>query len=137
MGWLTVIVSFAFLLLMVKHQFQGLRNDFYFIRILDLIIKTGIFTFLIGTFGRIFSRVDYKWKNVLREFGNMTYSIYMIHVSISIFMILLFNQHGIEFYNSNSFFILYLVGTCLLGYLIYRFFELPVQSWIRVKIKNL
>jgi len=136
-GWLTVILGFAFLLIMAKYQLPELRNNFYFIRILDLMIKTGVFTFLIGSFSRIFSRVDFNWKNILREIGNMTYSIYMIHVSICILMILLFNQHGIEFYNNNLFFLLYLVFTCLLGYLFYRFFELPVQNWIRFKIKNL
>jgi len=136
-GWLTVILSFAFLLIMAKYQLPELRNNFYFIRILDLMIKTGVFTFLIVSFSRIFSRVDFNWKNILREMGNMTYSIYMIHVSICILMILLFNQHGIEFYNNNLFFLLYLVFTCLLGYLFYRFFELPVQNWIRFKIKNL
>jgi peptidoglycan/LPS O-acetylase OafA/YrhL len=136
-GWLTVILSFAFLLIMAKYQLPELRNNFYFIRILDLMIKTGVFTFLIVSFSRIFSRVDFNWKNILREMGNMTYSIYMIHVSICILMILLFNQHVIEFYNNNLFFLLYLVFTCLLGYLFYRFFELPVQNWIRFKIKNL
>jgi hypothetical protein len=39
-GWLTVILSFAFLLIMAKYQLPELRNNFYFIRILDLMIKT-------------------------------------------------------------------------------------------------
>jgi peptidoglycan/LPS O-acetylase OafA/YrhL len=135
-GWLTLILGIAFLFLIAKYQFPRVRNNFYLIRIIDLVIKAGVFTFIIGIFGRIFSRVDSKGKKFFREVGNMTYSVYMIHVSICIILVLFFYQRGITFFNSNLFLVLYIAGTCLMGFLVYRFFELPVQNWIRNKIKN-
>lgn len=133
-GWLTLaaVVSIGFLAF--KYCVPAIRNNFYAIRIIDLAIKTGIFIILILFFSQLFFHTSSRVKKFLRELGNMTYAVYMIHVSVSITLILLFYSYGITFFNTKLFFVSYLGVTSILGYTIYRLFELPVQEFIRKRL---
>ena len=70
--------------------------------------------------------------SIIKIFGNMTYSSYLIHFPLQFLIILIFSYTGNELplYN-NIFFISYLVLTLMLSYLAYYFFEKPVQKKIR------
>jgi peptidoglycan/LPS O-acetylase OafA/YrhL len=135
--WLVFILIITIILFILKYQLLNYSGSYYLIRILNLLIKSGVFTILIISFGRIFSGVGVLGKRILREIGNMTYSIYMIHFSISLILILIFYHMGFDFFNNTYFFVIYLFSSCLIGYFIYKFFELPTQNWIRNKIKNI
>lgn len=64
--------------------------------------------------------------------GNMTYSSYLLHFPIQLIMVLGFAIRGlpIPLYDV-TFFMVYLATTLLASYLIYRYFEAPMQNLVR------
>lgn len=83
----------------------------------------------------IFSQDFIKNKficNIIKIFGNMTYSSYLIHfpLQFSIILILSYLDINIPFY-SNYFLLFYLGLVLSISYLIYYYFELPIQNKIR------
>lgn len=64
--------------------------------------------------------------------GNMTYSSYLLHFPIQLIMVLGFAIRGlpIPLYDV-TFFVVYLATTLLASYLIYRYFEAPLQNLVR------
>jgi peptidoglycan/LPS O-acetylase OafA/YrhL len=75
-------------------------------------------------------------KKIIIIFGNMTYSIYLIHFPIQLIISLYFRytNQKIPYYN-NIFFILYLVITLIISFYLYYFFELKMQNFIRKNFK--
>lgn len=68
--------------------------------------------------------------------GNMTYSSYLIHFPIQLLVALYFlNVEQNIPYNSQLFFIIFILITLFLSYFTYKYFELPVQNFIRNKMK--
>lgn len=69
---------------------------------------------------------------LLEAAGNMTYSSYLLHFPIQIFIALGFAivRHPIPFYDE-LFFAAFVVATLLASYLTYRYFEAPAQTLIR------
>ncbi len=71
-------------------------------------------------------------RNILEAAGNMTYSSYLIHFPIQLAIALLYHcaRKEIPVY-SGLFFILYMMTTLVVSYVIYRYFEKPAQAFIR------
>ncbi len=71
-------------------------------------------------------------KNALEAAGNMTYSSYLNHFPIQLAIALLYHcaRKEIPIY-SGLFFILYMMTTLVVSYVIYRYFEKPAQAFIR------
>ena len=69
-----------------------------------------------------------------KNFGDLSYTIYLIHVPLQILIIFINNKiFNIEF-NSNFFFIFYFLLIFIISYLVYKYYELPFKIIIRRKI---
>jgi peptidoglycan/LPS O-acetylase OafA/YrhL len=66
--------------------------------------------------------------------GNLTYSSYLIHFPIQLFIALLFSYANltIPFY-SPTFFLSFLIASLIAAYFIYEYFEKPMQNRLRKK----
>lgn len=78
-----------------------------------------------------------KIKFFCKSFGDLTYSLYLVHVPIQITIILLFSFFEISgtFFLSNVFFILYFLITFLIAHASFKFYELPLNNLLRKKFK--
>jgi peptidoglycan/LPS O-acetylase OafA/YrhL len=74
-------------------------------------------------------------QKIIEVAGNMTYSSYLIHFPLQLFIALCFlnTEQKIPYY-STAFFIGFMSVTLLLSYYIYRLLELPAQNFIRRKL---
>lgn len=78
-----------------------------------------------------------RFNKFIENCGNMTYASYLIHFPLQIIIILLyFYIHEIIPYYSGTFFVLYLALTLIFSFFIYKYFEKPVQDYIRQKLLN-
>jgi peptidoglycan/LPS O-acetylase OafA/YrhL len=68
--------------------------------------------------------------------GNMTYSSYLIHFPIQLSTILFLRSSNtpVPLYEA-GFFVAYLSAVLLAAYLLYRFFEMPAQAFIRARFR--
>jgi peptidoglycan/LPS O-acetylase OafA/YrhL len=73
-----------------------------------------------------------KAQKLIEALGNMTYSSYLIHFPLQLLIVLIFSSFDakVPLYD-NSFFLEFFAMTIGLSYLVYRFFEKPMQSAIR------
>lgn len=80
--------------------------------------------------------VHSKVQKVVEAAGNMTYSSYLIHFPIQITIALFFtySNQSIPFYSLN-FFIAFIAATLVASFMIYRYFEMPAQAYIRNRFK--
>tara|TARA_B100000780_G_scaffold277736_1_gene249172 strand:- start:2122 stop:3186 length:1065 start_codon:yes stop_codon:yes gene_type:complete len=90
-----------------------------------------------------FSIIDEFIKNKkIRYFfqigGNLTYSLYLLHISVQIFIIMSINKLNIEesIYLSNYFLIFYVSIMILISYFSFRVYEKPLNILIRKKFNN-
>lgn len=104
-------------------------------RIVDLIIKLNFSVALIVLFVRVFSPVSSKIKGIFMQLGNITCSVYMIHISLQLILIYFFFDKGTVFFNTELFFAFYIFISLVLGFLVYQLFELPAQKFFRSFIK--
>ena len=77
-----------------------------------------------------------KLKLFVKYLGNLTYGIYLLHIPLQIFLIVLVEKNNFEissFALSNSFFILNFSLIIIIAQISYFKFELPVQKLIRKK----
>jgi peptidoglycan/LPS O-acetylase OafA/YrhL len=77
-------------------------------------------------------------KLYLKDLGNLTYSLYLIHVPIQITIVLLFSffEISVTYFLSKIFFILYFLFTFLVAKYSFKFYEFPLNNFIRKKFKN-
>ena len=68
----------------------------------------------------------------VRVFSNSTYAIYLIHFPLQLLLACLFTYTAqpVPFY-SPWFFVVFMLGTVALSLGINRFYEQPVQAWLR------
>ena len=84
--------------------------------------------------------IEFYFKNLGKKFkifGDMSYTIYLVHIPLQIVIIFINKKiFNIDF-NSNYFFILYILLNYVISYLLYKYYELPLKIFIRKKlIKN-
>jgi peptidoglycan/LPS O-acetylase OafA/YrhL len=77
-------------------------------------------------------------KSFFKSFGNLTYSLYLIHVPVQITIILLFSffELSVTILLSKIFFILYFLITFLIAYCSFKFYEFPLNNLLREKLIN-
>jgi hypothetical protein len=84
--------------------------------------------------------IEFYFKNLGKKFkifGDMSYTIYLVHIPLQIVIIFINKKiFNIDF-NSNYFFILYILLNYVISYLLYKYYELPLKMVIRKNlIKN-
>ena len=126
---------FLILSYILRFYNPNLQNIFELKRIVDTIIKITFAIILIVFFIRIFRSVPNKIRSIFMLLGNITYSVYMIHISVQLILVLLFFDRGAIFFNTELFFVLYIIYSLIFGLLIYYLFELPAQIFFRSFIK--
>ncbi len=126
-----VILSGTILLLLLKYKTPVLPGNAYIIRSFDCFIKIQLAVIIALFFSKGFASVTGTVKSILREMGNMTYAVYMIHISVEMILVILFFEKGRLFFNSPVFFFSYITGLSVMGILCYRLFEMPVQNYLR------
>lgn len=77
-------------------------------------------------------------KKYLDIFGNLTYSMYLLHIPTMLFIILIFYSFKIsdKLFLNNYFFLIYISLILLLSFLSYKFFEKPFNKGLRKKFLN-
>lgn len=134
--------SGVLIFLFYKSRNNSTINMLFFISVFLLIISFignfKIFIFcpaLVLFFISIEDNLKNKKLNFLFEkIGNMTYSMYLIHVPAQMIICLIFGFLGYyNIYLSKLFLIMYLSIIFLFSFLIYRFFENPLNLFIRKK----
>ena len=75
-------------------------------------------------------------QKIIEAVGNMTYSSYLIHFPLQLIIALycLWTQQAIP-RHSTLFFAGFMLGTLVVSYYVYRFFEMPVQASIRKRFR--
>jgi len=68
--------------------------------------------------------------------GNITYSVYLLHIPVQIAVLLLMNAWGVDraIANQSWFFLSFIAVMCGLATASYRFFELPMRRWVRRRL---
>ncbi len=75
-------------------------------------------------------------QRVIEAAGNMTYSSYLIHFPIQLMVVIMSSHMGWRIPHYSPWLLGgYLATTLAAAYLIYRFFEMPAQAFIRSKFK--
>lgn len=120
----------------IKYETDWLPQNIYIVKAFDCIIKLIISFCIVVIFCKMFSSANSRIQKIARTIGNMTYAIYMLHFSIQLVFMLWFYNNGYSFFNNETFFITYILIAITVGYLSYRFFELPVQILLRQMNKN-
>jgi peptidoglycan/LPS O-acetylase OafA/YrhL len=78
-----------------------------------------------------------KFRKIIEILGNMTYSSYLIHFPVQLFISLFCLYFNIKInYYSNYFFMIYIFLILFLSYLIFKNFEDPLKKIIRKKFLN-
>jgi len=82
------------------------------------------------------SKIDLP-RNITKKIeilGNLTYSSYLIHFPIQLFIALLFSYANLKIpFYSPTFFLSYLIASLIAAYFIYEHFEKPMQNILRNK----
>ena len=69
--------------------------------------------------------------------GDISLSVYLIHVPIQFIILMYFNINEIPLiYNSNWLFIFYIFCVITLGWLLHITVEMPAQSWLRLRMQR-
>ena len=93
-----------------------------------------LFTILVTlSFLVLFKHRSFDWipNKYFQFLGNMTYSMYLIHFPIQLTIYLLYRPKSYDMFLSTSFFFMYFIALFLLARIVYTYFELPVQNYIR------
>ena len=126
-----LMCCFISIFVLLLHYIPILKTQEKIDRIIQCVIKLSITVIIIVIFSMLFRNSNKKFRNILRELGNMTYAIYMVHIALQIILVLIFFKNGLNFFSSNTFFISYIVIAGILGFLTYRYFEMPIQNILR------
>ena len=83
----------------------------------------------------LFAQIKLKnseFINILKIFGNLTYSSYLIHIPIQIVIVMALSYLNVEIpFYSNFFFLFYLITILLLSRVTFCYFEKPIQDKLR------
>lgn len=100
-------------------------------RMINCYIQLNVAFIIVAAFLFAFDNIGKVNQKLFRLLGNVTYSTYMIHISMQMILTMAFHDYGRAFYFNKVFFIVYLLITCLLGLLVFKFFEAPAQNYLR------
>lgn len=123
-----LIVNFLLSMLITKNV--HLKNE-YLQRILNCIFELNISVLIITIFSIIFNKSNFRFQKFSRYLGNMTYSIYMIHISLQLILVILFYNKGHSYFLTEIFFIKYISICLFISFFIYKYYEKKVQNILR------
>jgi peptidoglycan/LPS O-acetylase OafA/YrhL len=80
----------------------------------------------------------FSFKNLFKILGNLTYSLYLLHFPLQLFIILVFNIFLISssIFISKYFFFIFFIVLFVISYLSYKFYEYPLNKLIRSKFSS-
>ncbi len=131
-----VRIAMALLLLVIFLKWNSNYTQQSVIDRLSIIyMQVSIAAFVVVAFMFMFKNVNERIQRMFRHIGNMTYSVYLIHISIQLILILLFYERGRHFFMNTSFFFIYIAVCCVLGHLAFTYIERPVQVFLRKRLK--
>lgn len=94
-----------------------------------------VWTFWIVLLFSFPASVPPRLASLFTGLGNLTYSVYMIHVPVQLAILLAVKMSGVRemasLAGTRTFFCLYLLGLLALSSAVYRFFELPAKKILR------
>lgn len=133
-----VIVYYANLL--IKDKKKLITLSFFFV----IISFVGNFKINIFTPGIILFFISMEYliksekKKMLDFFGNLTYSMYLLHIPTMLVIILIFFNFNLndQIFLNNYFFIFYILIIIIISCFTFYFFEKPLNNYIRKKILN-
>jgi peptidoglycan/LPS O-acetylase OafA/YrhL len=146
--------EFATLKMMTKNRARFNRNLILSIlslmAILFLTYKLNIFRFknytfvllillpVILYFAPIKIEIDKRVTSFINGVGNLTYSSYLTHFPIQLLIVnwFAYHQRSIPFYEA-WFFVLYIFTVFIVSFFTFRFFEIPIQKYLRSKMLSL
>ena len=81
---------------------------------------------------------SFKFKFVFQWIGNSTYSIYLWHLPIQVFILFIFEYFNLnrEIFNSESIFIGWIILMLIVGRMSYLLIEKPLQNKIRERLEK-
>jgi peptidoglycan/LPS O-acetylase OafA/YrhL len=133
-----IIFSFMFfclIFLTFRYYNPSYKNYYELKRVIDALIKINVSILFVVLFIKVFRDVTYKVRRVFIFLGDITYSIYMMHITLQIILIMIFYKNGASFFNTEIFFIFYIVISLMLGLLSYKLVEAPMQRIFRSFMK--
>ena len=131
-----LLILFCIFTYILRNYNPIFQNILELKRMVDTIIKITFSIILIVFFIRTFDSVSNTIRSIFVLLGNITYSVYMIHISLQLILVLSFFDRGVVFFNTQIFFVLYIIFSLVLGFLVYHLFELPAQKFFRAFIKH-
>ena len=74
-----------------------------------------------------------KYKSFFNLLGNLTYSLYLLHVPLQLMIIFLLKKYNfsLSIFNNYLFFLFYFFSLFLFSYLVFKFYEKPLNFKIR------
>ncbi len=133
---ITFLLFFLIAILALRYYYPVFQKYFEIKRIVDSIAKITISILFIVFFIRAFEGASYRIKSIFMLLGNITYSIYMMHFSLQIVLVLTFFEMGKVFFNTKLFFSFYILTSVILGFVAYKLVESPAQRFFRSLIKH-
>lgn len=132
-----VRIAMALLMLVIFLKWNGNYSEQSDLARLSVIyMQVSIAAFVIIVFMFLFKKVNERFQRIFRHVGNMTYAVYMVHISAQLILILLFYERGRTFFMNTTFFFTYIVVCCMLGHLAFAYIEGPVQNFLRKRLKH-
>ena len=82
---------------------------------------------------RIINKISIRFLNFL---GNMTYAMYLLHFPVQLMIMLLVKPQDSHIFSEKWMLFIYVSVVIILSILCYRYFEQPMQSYLRKKDKG-
>ncbi len=125
-SYISLFFLFAFPILLSN---TNIYNHKYFAKLFLMLYTPALLFFSAQHF-----RASPFIQKTIEAAGNMTYSSYLIHFPIQLFVAIYFMNTEQEIpYYSETFFVGFMLFTLIASYYIYRLFEVPSQKYIRKK----
>lgn len=135
-GKIPVIIAIALLMLVIFFKWNGsYTGQSDLARISGMYLQVSIAAFVVIVFMFLFKKANEPFQKIFRHMGNMTYAVYMIHISVQLILILIFYERGRIFFMNTTFFFTYITVCCMLGHLAFAYIERPVQHFLRKYFK--
>jgi len=124
-GLATLIVGIYFYYSSSYYQSRDLWIDFLLIPACSSLVLLFILLFR-----DVSSR---GWIKGMKNLGNMTYSMYMVHFPIQLAMYLLLAPRDEHIFNNPLTLISFMAISIVTGWVAYEYFEKPVQKYLRIR----